>query len=80
MLTQQSAGKQNQITGADQPPLIKKEEKTMWKPKTINAYVDGKKVCDVVKEALACNVMAEEMKRRIKEQYPDVEFKVERRT
>ena len=51
----------------------------MWKPKTINAYVNGKKICDVVKEALACNVMAEEMKRRIKERYPDVEFRVERR-
>jgi hypothetical protein len=53
----------------------------MWKPKTINAYVDGKKVCDVVKEALACNVMAEDMKCRIREQYAghNVEFKVETR-
>ena len=52
----------------------------MWKPKTINAYVDGKKLCDVVKEALRNNVLAEDMKRRIKEQYAghNVEFKVER--
>ena len=49
----------------------------MWKPKTINAYVNGKKVCDVVKEALAANVMVDEMKRRIKEDHPDVQFKVE---
>ena len=51
----------------------------MWKPKTINAYVDGKKVCDVVQEALANNVMTNDMKRRIQEQYKghNVEFKVE---
>ena len=54
----------------------------MWKPKTINAYVDGKKVCDVVKEALAANVMANDMKRMIQEQYKGhtVEFKVEVRS
>ena len=51
----------------------------MWKPKTINAYLNGVKLCDVVAEALNNNVMVNEMKRRIKEQYPGVEFKVEQK-
>lgn len=51
----------------------------MWKPKTIYAYVDGKRICDVVDEALRLNVMAVEMKKRIEKEYAghDVEFKVE---
>ena len=51
----------------------------MWKPKTIVAYVDGIRVCDVVDEALRMNIMASEMKKRIQREYAGrkVEFKVE---
>ena len=51
----------------------------MWKPKTVYAYVDGKKVCDVVDEALRLNIMATEMKKMIQSEYAghEVEFKVE---
>ena len=51
----------------------------MWSPKTVWAYVDGKKVCDVVDEALRLNIMATEMKKRIQSEYAGhkVEFKVE---
>lgn len=52
----------------------------MFKPKTVYAYVDGKRVCDVVDEALQYNLMLIEMKIRIEKKYAghEVEFKVEK--
>ena len=52
----------------------------MFKPKTVYAYVDGKRVCDVVDEALRYNLMLIEMKIRIEQKYAghEVEFKVEK--
>ena len=51
----------------------------MWKPKTVYAYVDGERVCDVVDEALRLKLTLTDMKKEIEMQYAchKVEFKVE---
>jgi hypothetical protein len=48
------------------------------KKKTVWCYLDGKKHCDVVKWALAANVMLDEAKKLLTEQYPGmkVTFKI----
>lgn len=43
------------------------------KAKTIWCYLDGKKHCDVVQWALAANVMVEDAKRMMIEQYLGME-------
>lgn len=47
--------------------------------KTVYAYIDGKRLCDVVDEALRLNVMATDLKKQIRKEYEGhcVEFKVE---
>ncbi len=51
----------------------------MFKRKTINAYVDGKFLCDVVQAGLENNKLASEMKKVIVRENAGhtVEFKVE---
>ena len=51
----------------------------MWKRKTINAYVDGKFLCDVVQAGLDKNKLASEMKKIIIRENAGhkVEFRVE---
>jgi len=51
----------------------------MRKRKSIWCYLDGKKHCDVVQWALAANVMVDDAKKMLKEQYPHMEvtFKIQ---
>lgn len=48
--------------------------------KTVYAYIDGQRLCDVVDEALRLNVMATDLKEQIRKEYEGhcVEFKVEK--
>lgn len=52
---------------------MRRKQKTVW------AYVDGNKLCDVVQAALDNNVMVGDMKERITEENEghEVAFKVE---
>lgn len=51
----------------------------MKKSKTIYAYLDGKKLCDVVESALDNNMMVGEMKKLLIKENPErkVTFKIE---
>jgi hypothetical protein len=52
---------------------MKRKSKTVW------AYLDGKKLCDVLQVALDNNVMLNDMKKRIVAENPghEVTFKVQ---
>lgn len=52
---------------------MKRKSKTIW------CYLDGKRHCDVVKWALAADVMVPKAKEMLVKQYPDmkVTFEVE---
>lgn len=46
---------------------MKRKSKSLW------CFLDGKKHCDVIEWALAANVMKDEAKKRLIEQYLEME-------
>lgn len=49
----------------------------VYKIKTVNAYVGGKFLCDVLQEALNNNKMLGDMKKILSAEYPGIEFRIE---
>lgn len=69
------------MTCALEPPILK-GERTMKKVRTyIWAYLDGKKLVEVIKAALDNNMMVDELKKKLIAENPNhkVEFKIEKK-